>query len=123
MVSVENLGIRIGGFSLSGLSFALAAGEYGILMGRTGSGKTTLLESICGLKPVVSGRVVVNGRDVTRLKPGARGIGFVPQEGALFKSMTVRDQIGFALQIRRRPKAEVARRVEELADLLAFLKN
>ena len=118
MVSVENLGIRIGGFSLSGLSFALAAGEYGILMGRTGSGKTTLLESICGLKPVVSGRVVVNGRDVTRLKPGARGIGFVPQEGALFKSMTVRDQIGFALQIRRRPKAEVARRVEELADLL-----
>lgn len=118
MVSVENLSVEIGGFSLSGVSFSLSAGEYGILMGRTGSGKTTLLEAICGLKPVVSGRIVINGRDVTRMKPGARGIGFVPQEGALFKSMTVRDQLGFALQIRRRSKTEVAQRVEELADLL-----
>ncbi|HAA62001.1 MAG TPA: ABC transporter ATP-binding protein, partial [Planctomycetaceae bacterium] len=104
MIAVEQLNVTVGNFSLQDVSFSLEVGEYGILMGRTGSGKTTLLESLCGLKPISSGRIVIDGRDVTRLKPGARGIGFVPQEGALFQSMVVRDQIGFALEIRRRPK-------------------
>lgn len=120
MIAVEQLSVRVGSFSLEDVSFSLAPGEYGILMGRTGSGKTTLLESLCGLKPVVSGRILINGEDVTRLKPGARGIGFVPQEGALFHKMSVRDQIGFALQIRRQSKSTVAARVRTLAELLGI---
>ena len=120
MIAVEQLNVTVGNFSLQNVSFSLEVGEYGILMGRTGSGKTTLLESLCGLKPISSGRIVIDGRDVTRLKPGARGIGFVPQEGALFQSMVVRDQIGFALEIRRRPKGEVKARVEDLAGRLGI---
>ena len=120
MIAVEQLNVTVGNFSLQDVSFSLEVGEYGILMGRTGSGKTTLLESLCGLKPISSGRIVIDGRDVTRLKPGARGIGFVPQEGALFQSMVVRDQIGFALEIRRRPKGEVKARVEDLAGRLGI---
>ena len=89
-------------------------------MGRTGSGKTTILETICGLNTVSSGRVLLMGRDVTRLKPAERSIGFVPQEGALFVGMTVREQIGFALTIRKRPRQEIARRVNALAELLGL---
>ena len=111
MIVVEQLSVTVGDFSLKNVSFSLAAGEYGILMGRTGSGKTTLLESLCGLKPVQAGRILINGEDVTRLKPGARGIGFVPQEGALFHKMSVRNQIGFALQIRRQSESTISDRV------------
>ncbi len=120
MIVVEDLTVHLGSFTLQNVSFALDAGDYGILMGRTGVGKTTLLESLCGLKPISSGRILINGSDVTGLKPGARGIGFVPQEGALFRSMSVRDQIGFSLQIRRRPRREVEARVNELAGLLGI---
>ena len=120
MIAVEQLSVTVGDFSLEGISFSLEAGEYGILMGRTGSGKTTLLESLCGLKPVISGRILINGEDVTKLKPGARGIGFVPQEGALFHRMSVREQIGFALQIRRQEKSVIDARVGSLAELLGI---
>ncbi len=120
MIVVDQLSVTVGDFSLQEVSFSLLAGEYGILMGRTGSGKTTLLESLCGLKPIVSGRILINGEDVTGLKPGARGIGFVPQEGALFHKMSVRDQIGFALQIRRQPRSTIATRVRMLAELLGI---
>lgn len=118
MISVENLTVRAGEFSLQGVSFEIPRGKYGILMGRTGSGKTTILESICGLKRVEAGRIRLMDRDVTHLKPAERGIGFVPQDGALFPTMTVERQIGFALSIRRwKPKA-IHQRVVELAELL-----
>ncbi len=118
MIYVDNLSVRVGTFALKHVEFEVATGQYAILMGRTGSGKTTLLETICGLKPVVSGRISLMGRNVTTLKPAARGIGFVPQDGALFSTMTVRDQIGFALSIRSWKKADINKRVEELAELL-----
>lgn len=118
MILVKNLSVRAGTFALDGVSFDVATGQYAILMGRTGSGKTTILEALCGLKSVVRGQLVLMGRDVTHLKPAERGIGFVPQDGALFTTMTVRDQIAFALTIRKRPRKEIQRRVEELAELL-----
>ena len=120
MIVVEQLSVTVGDFSVKNVSFSLAAGEYGILMGRTGSGKTTLLESLCGVKPVQAGRILINGEDVTRLKPGARGIGFVPQEGALFHKMSVRNQIGFALQIRRQSESTISDRVQTLAESLGI---
>ncbi len=87
-------------------------------MGGTGCGKTTLLEIICGLRRALSGRVRIDGRDVTDEPPGARGIGYVPQDGAMFPTMTVREQIGFALRLRRRPATEIRQRVDELAEHL-----
>src|SRR5262249_28957392 len=91
MIAVESLTVRAGSVALEGVSFALRAGQYGVLMGKTGSGKTPLLEAICGLKPVAAGRVLLTGRDVTRLKPAERGVGYVPQDRALFPTMTVWD--------------------------------
>ena len=105
---------------MHGVSLEVPRGEYGILMGRTGSGKTTLLEAICGLRSVVGGRILLMGRDVTRSKPAERGIGFVPQDGAIFPTMKVRDQIGFALTIRKWQRTDIQRRVAELADLLGI---
>jgi len=122
VIRVENLCVRVGTFSLQNVSFDVPAGKYGILMGRTGSGKTTVLESLCGLKPVSSGRILLAGRDVTKLKPAERGIGFVPQEGALFPTMTVRRQLGFALSVRGWSKKDINRRVGELADLLGITR-
>jgi len=118
VIRVEKLSVRAGTFSLNDISFEVARGEYAVLMGRTGSGKTTLLECICGLKAVTGGRVLLMDRDVTDLKPAERGIGFVPQDGALFPTMKVRDQIGFALTVRKWKQREIDRRVEELAELL-----
>lgn len=120
MIVVENLNVRAGSFRLEGISFALPAGRHGMLMGRTGSGKTTLLEALCGLKPVQGGSVRLGHRDVTALKPAARGIGYVPQDGALFPSMTVAEHLGFALSVRGQPPATVRKRVAELAGWLGL---
>jgi len=118
MIVVENLSIRVSAFALKAISFTIATGEYGILMGRTGSGKTTILEAICGLKPAAGGSVQLLGTDVTRLKPAERGIGYVPQDKALFMTMTVRENLAFALHIRKWSADAIERRVKELADLL-----
>lgn len=115
MIALEHIAIQTGAFALRAVSFTVPEATYGVLMGPTGCGKTTLVEIICGLRLPASGRVVVNGRDVTREPPGNRGVGYVPQDGAMFPTMTVRQQLAFALRIRRRPAAETASRVEELA--------
>jgi ABC-type sugar transport system ATPase subunit len=118
MIRVERLCIRAGAFRLHDVGFEVGTGRYAILMGRTGSGKTTLLESLCGLRHVTSGRILLDGRDVTRLKPAERGIGLVPQDGALFPTMTVAEQMAFPLALRHRPPTEIRARVRELAELL-----
>ena len=100
MIAVEQLTVRMGRFALVGVSFAVPTGQYAVLMGRTGTGKTTLLEAVCGLKPVAKGTIRLNELDVTRLKPAERGIGFVPQDAALFSTLTVREHLAFALTIR-----------------------
>ena len=120
MISLEGISIRAGAFALDDVSFSVPAGTYGVLMGPTGSGKTTLIEIICGLRTPHSGRVLVNGADVTRESPGNRGIGYVPQDGALFPTFTVRQQLAFALRVRRRPADEIDRRITELAGLLGI---
>ena len=92
-------------------------GQYAVLMGRTGAGKTTLLEALCGLKAVAGGTIRLNGRDVTRLKPAERGIGYVPQDRALFQTMTVREHLAFALTIRKAGRQVIQQRVAELSRL------
>jgi ABC-type sugar transport system ATPase subunit len=113
MIEIHRLSIHCGSFALTDLSLSIAGGSYSVLMGGTGQGKT-----ICGLRPITSGRVVVNGIDVTRLKPADRNIGYVPQDLALFPTMTVREHLEFALRLRRCPAAFIRERVAELAQVL-----
>lgn len=120
MIAVEQLCVQVGRFALRDISISVPTGTYAVLMGRTGSGKTTLLEAICGLRRVLSGRVVLNGIDVTTLPPAARDVGLVPQDGALFQHLTVRRHLEFALEVRRWPRDRMARRVEELAGWLGL---
>ncbi len=120
MIAIDQLHARAGAFSIRDVTLTLPQGCYGVLMGRTGSGKTTLLEAICGLRQIVSGRIRIADRDVTRLKPGERGVGLVPQDIALFPTMTVRQHLAFALEIRRRSPEAIEARVEELASLLGI---
>jgi ABC-type sugar transport system ATPase subunit len=118
MIALENVSVRAGKFALEGVSLTVATGEYAVLMGKTASGKTTLLEAICGLKPIQAGIIRLQGRDVTACKPAERGVAYVPQDRALFPSMTVRDHLAFAMMIRRWDRQRIGTRVHELADLL-----
>lgn len=122
MIGVEGLAIRAGAFALDGVTFEIPAGGYGVLMGRTGCGKTTVLEAICGLRRVAAGRVLLAGRDVTSLGPADRGIGYVPQDRALFQTMTVREHLAFGPTVRRWQREAVERRVQELAELLGLAR-
>lgn len=118
MIELRNLGWRAGEFALNNLNCTFPSDAYSVLMGKTGCGKTTVVELICGLRDPDAGRILIDGRDVTALAPGQRGIGYVPQDGALFPTMTVRQQIGFALRIRSRPAEEIGAVVARLADEL-----
>jgi ABC-type sugar transport system ATPase subunit len=120
VIQVRQLCVQAGGFRVENISFDIASGQYGVLMGRTGSGKTTILESICGLRRIGSGSIRLNGREVTNLKASERGIGYVPQDRAVFQTMSVWENLAFALHIRRWPPADCERRVRELAELLGI---
>ena len=121
MIRLENLSLRNGSFELDDLCATIPAGSYGILMGRTGCGKTTLLEAICGLRPqVIGGNIWLHNQDVTRLKPAERGIGYVPQDSALFETMTIFENVAFALRLRCWDEAGIKNRVHQLADLIAI---
>jgi ABC-type sugar transport system ATPase subunit len=120
MIRLEDVTVRAGAFSISGVSLEVPARRYGVLMGQTGSGKTTLLETICGLRRLQSGRITLGARDVTTLKVAQRGIGYVPQDRALFPTMSVREHLAFALTIRKWDQTTIQARVTELADMLAI---
>jgi len=118
MIALENVDLSVGAFAIHGVTFTIPQGSYGILMGKTGSGKSTILEAVCGLKRPDAGVVRVNDDDVTAKKPSERGIGYVPQDGALFTTMTVYENLAFALRLRNLSHDTVDTRVHELADWL-----
>ncbi len=118
MIDVDQLCLAQGAFRLDNVALHIPRGKYALLMGSTGCGKTTVLEAVAGLRPIISGRIRLDERDATYLTPADRNIGYVPQDGALFKTMTVRDNLGFALAIRHQATAAIKARVEELADWL-----
>lgn len=120
MIELDALTIRSGAFLLRNVSLSIPEGTYAVLMGGTGQGKTTMLEAICGLRPVTSGRVMLDGADVTRWKTADRNVGYVPQDLALFPTMTVREHLEFALRVRRCSKAVIRSRVAELAHELGI---
>ncbi|MFL5955345.1 MAG: ABC transporter ATP-binding protein [Gaiellaceae bacterium] len=95
-------------------------GEFMVLVGPSGCGKTTLLRSIGGLETVTAGRILIDGRDVTKAQPSERDLAMVFQNYALYPHMTVRQNLGYALRVRKLPKKEVNLRVEEAAKLLGL---
>src|SRR5436189_800030 len=101
-------------------SFNLAAeqGEFVSFLGPSGCGKTTTLRMIAGFEQPTAGTITINGRDVTYTPPNKRDVGMVFQSYALFPNMTVADNIGFGLRIRKRPKDQIKRRVAELLELI-----
>jgi len=120
MIRIDNLCLRAGAFAIEGLNLHISTGEYAVLMGRTGSGKTSLLEAICGLKPIRAGRIFLLEQDVTGLRPADRGIGYVPQDLALFPTLSVGEHLAFALRVRAWDGPAIRRRVEEMSQLLGI---
>ena len=102
------------------VSVTVPDGSLTALLGPSGSGKSTLLRLIAGLEAPDAGRVAIEGRDVTAVPPQARDIGFVFQHYAAFKHMTVRANVAFGLTVRRRPKREIAARVDELLQIVGL---
>ena len=121
MIDVTAVSKRYGDFqALADVSVDVRAGELTALLGPSGSGKSTLLRVIAGLEAPDAGAVVIEGEDVTRLPPQRRGIGFVFQHYAPFKHLTVYENVAFGLRIRRKPKAEVAAKVDELLGVVGL---
>ncbi|HET7138217.1 MAG TPA: sn-glycerol-3-phosphate ABC transporter ATP-binding protein UgpC [Gaiellaceae bacterium] len=102
------------------VDLTISDGEFMVLVGPSGCGKTTLLRSIGGLETVTSGKIMIDGRDVTKAPPAQRDLAMVFQNYALYPHMTVRENLGYALRVRKLKKAEVKRRVEEAAKLLGL---
>jgi multiple sugar transport system ATP-binding protein len=102
------------------VSLEIEDGEFAVLVGPSGCGKSTLLRMIAGLEEVTEGGIQIGGRDVTDLAPRHRDIAMVFQSYALYPHMTVRANLGYGLKVRRTAKAEIAKRVEEVADLLGL---
>ena len=118
-IEARNVTKRFGDFvALDDVSVEVESGSLTALLGPSGSGKSTLLRVIAGLEQPDAGAVFISGKEATTLAPQKRGVGFVFQHYAPFKHMTVWENVAFGLKIRRRPKAEIRARVNQLLDLV-----
>jgi ABC-type sugar transport system ATPase subunit len=118
-VELEHLSKRFGAVEvIRHLDLGVEAGEFCALLGPSGCGKSTLLRMIAGLETVTSGRVLIDGRDVTRVPPAKRRISMVFQSYALYPHMTVRQNIGFSLDVAGAPKREIVEKSDKVARLL-----
>jgi sulfate transport system ATP-binding protein len=121
MIHVQHVTKRFGDFAaLDDVSLEVADGSLTALLGPSGSGKSTLLRVIAGLEQPDVGEVVIADEPATHVPARKRDIGFVFQHYAAFKHMTVRDNVAFGLTIRKRPKAEITKRVDELLELVGL---
>ena len=120
-IIVRDANKRYGDFvALDHVDFVVPTGSLTALLGPSGSGKSTLLRAIAGLDQPDTGTITIGGRDVTRVPPQRRDIGFVFQHYAAFKHMTVRDNVAYGLKIRKRPKAEIKEKVDHLLEVVGL---
>jgi len=119
MINVKNLKYTIGNFALD-ISISINDAEYFVLLGMTGSGKTLFLENLCGLREPTQGQVFIKDSDITNEEPRKRGIGYVPQDGALFSHLNVMKNIGFSLKVRGIPSNEREEKVTKIATILGI---
>ncbi|QNJ91497.1 TOBE-like domain-containing protein [Mycolicibacterium fluoranthenivorans] len=120
-ITVKGANKRYGDFvALDNIDFVVPDGSLTALLGPSGSGKSTLLRAIAGLDVPDSGAITIKGEDVTGVPPQRRGIGFVFQHYAAFKHLTVRDNVAFGLKIRKRPKAEIKDKVDNLLEVVGL---
>ena len=106
--------------ALDAMTLDIHDGEFMVLVGPSGCGKSTLLRMIAGLEEVTEGRILIGDRDVTRLRPRDRDIAMVFQNYALYPQMTVEENLGFGLKLRRVPRQERTRRVRQVASTLGL---
>jgi sulfate/thiosulfate transport system ATP-binding protein len=119
MIRVSNVSKNFGSFAaLTDVSVDIPSGSLTALLGPSGGGKSTLLRIIAGLETPDTGSIEIAGADSTRMSPQNRNVGFVFQHYAAFKHMTVANNVAFGLKIRKRPKAEIAKRVNDLLELV-----
>ena len=116
MIEIRGLHARAGGFQLKNINLNIGQGEYFVLLGPTGTGKTCLIECICGLRNIERGEIFIDGQNVTLMEPAARNVGYVPQDYALFPTMTVYKNITFGLKVRRIP--DIREKVLRMAEML-----
>jgi sulfate transport system ATP-binding protein len=121
MIAATDIVKRFGDFTaLDAISLDIPEGSLTALLGPSGSGKSTLLRVIAGLETPDAGRVVIGGEDVTGVAPQRRGVGFVFQHYAAFKHLSVRRNIAFGLEVRKRSKDEIRARVDELLEVMGL---
>ena len=123
MATLELQGLRKsfeGAEVLTGIDLVLNDGEMLVIVGASGCGKSTLLRLVAGLEVATAGRILIDGRDVTRVDPSARDIAMVFQNYALYPHMSVFDNMAYGLRIRGLSRAEITRRVDEAAALLGI---
>lgn len=120
-VEMRQINKTFDGFQASkDVSFGVEKGHLAALLGPSGSGKTTILRMIAGLDRPDSGDILIDGNRVNDIPGSKRGIGFVFQNYALFRYMTVADNIAFGLEVQKKSKAEIKNRVEELLELVSM---
>lgn len=120
-VEMKQINKTFDGFQASeDVSFGVEKGHLAALLGPSGSGKTTILRMIAGLDKPDSGDIMINGARVNDIPGNRRGIGFVFQNYALFRYMTVADNIAFGLEVQKKSKAEIKNRVGELLELVSM---
>ncbi|ASJ15744.1 molybdenum ABC transporter ATP-binding protein [Thermococcus chitonophagus] len=120
MLKVEGVNKDWKEFKLRDVTFDVKEKEHFIILGPSGAGKTVLLEIIAGIIEPDKGKIYLNGEDITDYPPEKRGLAYIPQNYALFPNMTVYDNIAFGLKIRKTPKAEVEKKVREIAEVLGI---
>src|SRR5215204_5080751 len=123
-VSVEGLGKKFGAASvLEDINFEVKEGETIVLLGASGSGKTTILRIIAGLEAPDAGCIILHGKDVTRLPARERGVGVIFQSYALFPKMSVEQNIGYGLRLRKKAKAEIKKITDGLVVLTGLQEH
>lgn len=120
MLRLEDISIQQGDFRIDHYNLHVLKGEYVVLMGKTGCGKTTILEIVCGLRKQSSGKIFVDGQDISNFSPADRNIAYVPQDGVLFQMMNVAQNIMFPLKLRKWSKQERRERCEYLSNLMGI---